>query len=306
MLVSLVAGCGTVALVWWVARDWFGPVAGLASATLAATSDIHILYSRTALTDVLMCFWLVLAVWLGCRAVSRGRFDLAVAAGFVTGLAWWTKYNGWLPLAIIISGGTAWSVLNHSSRANAFKSLLIISVIVLAAGITWLPFLSDLQQFGGYASVADNHGKYVVGFEKWFASFQQQLTFHRAFDGWPSAIGLIVSVAVAIIFGASNCRKNTDNVFDDASSKAAADEQPSNSGHLLLFVTIAIFLGVASLFAASSVVLFSLAVSIPLWLIKPRRSTNEPDVDSALPIWILIAWIAGLSLTTPLYHLTHV
>src|SRR5579872_1697517 len=52
MVVNIIAGSMTVPLVWWVGRRWFGPTAGLASATLVALSDVHIFFSRTALTDV--------------------------------------------------------------------------------------------------------------------------------------------------------------------------------------------------------------------------------------------------------------
>ena len=38
-LVSLLAGTATVAVVWWVARRWFGVEAGIAAAVLAALSD---------------------------------------------------------------------------------------------------------------------------------------------------------------------------------------------------------------------------------------------------------------------------
>src|SRR5262245_51133797 len=48
---SIIAGSLTVPLVWWVGRQWFGAASGLTAATLLALSDVHILFSRTALTD---------------------------------------------------------------------------------------------------------------------------------------------------------------------------------------------------------------------------------------------------------------
>ena len=73
MLVSLLAGGLTIGLIWWVAGEWFGEEAALAAATLAGLSDFHILYSRTVLTDVLLCFWLLLAVYLTGETYRRGR-----------------------------------------------------------------------------------------------------------------------------------------------------------------------------------------------------------------------------------------
>jgi len=56
MLANLVAGGLTIGLLWWVAGRWFGPAAAIAAATIACFSDVHILYSRTSLTDPLLCF----------------------------------------------------------------------------------------------------------------------------------------------------------------------------------------------------------------------------------------------------------
>ena len=63
MAVNIAAGVFTALALWWVGRRWFGPTAGLAAATLAALSDVHIFFSRTALTDVVMCFFLVCALY---------------------------------------------------------------------------------------------------------------------------------------------------------------------------------------------------------------------------------------------------
>ena len=49
-----VAGVVTVLLLWWLGRTWFGPVAGLTAAALCSISEVHLLLSRSALTDVLL------------------------------------------------------------------------------------------------------------------------------------------------------------------------------------------------------------------------------------------------------------
>ena len=90
--------------LWWFGRSWFGPRAGLAVATLCALSPFHIAYSATALTDILLGLWLVLAVDAAARSLFQRDLRWAIGAGLYTGLAWWTKYNGWLPLAIEAAG----------------------------------------------------------------------------------------------------------------------------------------------------------------------------------------------------------
>lgn len=118
MVPSLVAGCLTVPLLWWIGRSWFGPPAGLAAAALCALSDAHIVFSRMALTDVLLCFWLLLAVHCIWLAYTRGSFVWGIVAGVFTGLAWWTKYSGWLPLAMGLSGLAAWWLVERRQEAG--------------------------------------------------------------------------------------------------------------------------------------------------------------------------------------------
>ena len=87
MLVSLLAGSATILLVWWSARRWFGVEAGIAAASLAALSDFHLLFCRTVLTDVLLCFWWLSAVYLIVESYRRQHLGWAVAAGLSAGLA---------------------------------------------------------------------------------------------------------------------------------------------------------------------------------------------------------------------------
>ena len=57
---SLLAGIALIPLLGLLARDWLGEPAGRAAVLLAVFSDVHVLYSRIALTDVPWITWLVL------------------------------------------------------------------------------------------------------------------------------------------------------------------------------------------------------------------------------------------------------
>ncbi|MFN8855422.1 MAG: ArnT family glycosyltransferase [Planctomycetaceae bacterium] len=108
LLPGLVCGCLLIPLVWWVGRQWFGTPAGLVAATLAALSGPHAYFSRTALTDTPLCLFLTAAVYLGGEWLQRGRGWRLLGAGVCAGLAWWTKYNGWLSLAIVAAAVPPW------------------------------------------------------------------------------------------------------------------------------------------------------------------------------------------------------
>src|SRR5205823_9522836 len=125
---SFLAGCATIAALWWFGRSWFSPEAGLAAAALLALSDFHIVYSATALTDVLLGLWLVLALDAIVRSLAIADFRWAIGAGVYTGLAWWTKYNGWLPLAIEAAALSLIFVVLRARPAEVIKWLLCLGL----------------------------------------------------------------------------------------------------------------------------------------------------------------------------------
>ncbi|MCA9113188.1 MAG: hypothetical protein KDA52_24765, partial [Planctomycetaceae bacterium] len=159
-----------------------------------------------ALTDVLLCLWMLWGVYWAWRAILTGRLLAIFLAGLFASLAWWTKYNGWLTLAISGSGTLAWLIVPRITPvrlAAHFKLaaqrddapsrgpvLLRWSLLAAIAIIGWLPILIDLQKYGGYAAVSANHAGYFVGLGGWWESFARQCA-HLSYLGWFwSAFGL--------------------------------------------------------------------------------------------------------------------
>ena len=173
MLPSLLFGTLTIPLMWWVGRQWFGPLAGIAAATLLSLSDFHIAFSRSALTDVPLCFWLLLAVYLFERSFRGLSWLSAIFAGVATGLAWWTKYNGWLPLAISFSGLMAWSLFAGRDQRHFKRRIAMWGCAALIAFAVWSPYWWSLPH--GYGEVASNHRQYLVGLSGWGAGFVRQI-----------------------------------------------------------------------------------------------------------------------------------
>jgi dolichyl-phosphate-mannose-protein mannosyltransferase len=183
MIPSLLAGLAMIPSMWWVGRRWFGPSAGIVSAWLVAASDFHSSYSRAALTDVPVCLFILWGVYFTWQALQTGtRRDIILGAVF-TALGWWTKYNGWLPLAVGISGAAAWQfTLPHEERqpVKVAKRWLLVAGL---AFVLWSPVLIGLQKHGGYNAVAANHGQYVEGFLEWPENAVEQLDHVASYDG---------------------------------------------------------------------------------------------------------------------------
>ena len=284
LLPSLVAGCVTIAAVWWVGRYWFGPSVGLAAATLAALADFHIAYSAAALTDVLLGLWLLLAVDAIGRSLAATDLRWAIGAGIYTGLAWWTKYNGWLPLAIeALTLPLLWLLLRPPPR-QLVSWLGCLAVTALVAGAVWAPYYFSLQAEGGYAPIAANHAKYVVGLAGWLHSASQQIAAQYVMEGPATWIGTGL-----------------------AWTGALALKMPRIGGQwrVIVLALVALLLLMGGIVAAGSIIFGAVAGAIGLLLgLRAGREGSPTDSQAArrrIGVSLVAVWWFGLLLATPCY-----
>lgn len=282
--VNLLFGSLMIPLVWFVARDQLGPVAAIVSAGLCATSDYHIFFSRSALTDISLGFWLLLAVWLAARGIQSGRGLELIGAGVAAALAWWTKYNGWLAVLIPLGGaGLAWGMdrLMRAKVEEPGASALPLtraigrwSVIAVVAALLWSPVLYDLQAVGGYSSVAANHKTYLVGLAGWWNGVRMHMGFLNQLT---SVIGIGGISLIALLL--------TRLVRVDVPTKMCLPAL------IVLSYTLAL--------SGAGVFWGGYAMLAILWI----RSgwTNVPS-STRLFLMMFAVWWIGLSLTTPLYR----
>ncbi len=298
MIPSLITGLATIPSMWWVGRRWFGPSAGIVAAWLVAASDFHASYSRAALTDVPACLFMLWGVYFIWQALQTGTRRDVLLAGLFTGLAWWTKYNGWLPLAIGLSGGAAWQLslprADRHLRQFATRWLLV----ALTAFAIWSPVLWGLQKHGGYAAVAANHRQYVESLEWWPGNAARQLQFAGRYDNW---LGASIELFVARQIRAS----------DDTQFVLAFNEGPDYEP-----VAIVTLRAVSLAFGAQPFLWDGLArwCVVLSWIATPlamifvtlaaglRSIARDSRSPRGLAVWLLGAWVIGLSLSTPCYH----
>lgn len=279
MFPSLIAGCLTLLVAWKLSRDWFGKHAALATLQLAALSDIHALYSRTALTEAMLLLFFVSAVWMMWRAVSNSSYLHLGLAGLLTGLAWWTKYNGWLPLAVGFGGLVVAFVVDASCRKDWFRKIGFLLGIAAIAFAVWSPFLRELQSYGGYAEVAANHRQYVVGFGGWWSSLLQQQENLRQLSGWASCL----AVGGAVLLASGSALNNKQSAIKLVTTAFALSVAAVWLGPALVLLVGSVLFGVRDLYLRCS-----------------GERTNS--ITDHLALYFLAAWVAGLLFATPLYH----
>jgi len=285
MAPSLLAGCLTLVAVWWIAREWFGAAVAVPALALAALSDLHCLYSRAALTDALLVLFVLLAVWGMQRAVVRCSLEAIVTTGVCTGLAWWTKYNGWLPLAIGLAGIGLAMVVGRHQRINLLRAGGCWLVIAALAFALWSPYLWQLQAPGGYAAIAANHAKYVVGLSGWGSSLQQQYASLCHDDSWLSCAGIGLAVMLSAVCSGWSC------------------DESSRRCRVTAMVALALGMAAAAAWLGSALVLFALALCFigrRLWQTWRREMPDAARTQFAL--YLIAVWIIGLFVATPFYY----
>lgn len=329
----VVLGTASIVAFWWLARSWFGKPAGVFIAAVVSMSDFHVLYSRMALTDVACLFWITLAVGLGTRAVSQSSFRNAVAAGVVCGLAWWSKYTGWLPLAILCSGNGLWWVWQGRRTISLLKFVAIMGTVCAVAAVTFAPWWWQLQPVGGYESVARTHSGYVTGWPSWSANLARQLHIQFLLDGFTGQLSLGLGMLAAGVLRWFSGR-STWNVQHRGLNPDAAESQVAERLDLPPLRLLLRFAG-----AAFAIALLSSRIWTPLMLICitlggltgmflwpvlqrawGRRQHNDlsptspgslplstadldcaPTMDPALGFCTTLTWFVGMLLATPMY-----
>lgn len=283
MLPGILCGIALIPSVAWVMRRGFGPTAGIAAAWLIALSEYHAFYCRTALTDApLMLAWLWAVAGIG-MAIERRDSRSAMVAGVITAIGWWTKYNGWLPLAIGFSGGVAYQLMQPKDQRSWTRLARTLGLILGTAIALWLPVLWDCQSVGGYSAVAANHRGYVEPWSKWFPTLLHQGANLDHYAGWLTGL----SAVTAIVAGARHCR----------------GEGFSLSSRVLIGLGVMLATGVSLTIAVGltfGVILTGSFAAIVGGLLRWRRGELSPR--EMLAACLLSSWLMGLLLATPRYH----
>lgn len=97
---SILAGLGGVAVAWLIARECFGPRAGLLAAALVALHPYHIYASQEARSYPLLWLMLSLSAWGSWRWCEHGRRGDAALFVLGSALALWTHYLAGIVLAV--------------------------------------------------------------------------------------------------------------------------------------------------------------------------------------------------------------
>ncbi|HET6426153.1 MAG TPA: glycosyltransferase family 39 protein [Planctomycetaceae bacterium] len=282
MVPGLACGIATIPSAWWIARRWFGPTAGYVAMWLVALNEFHAAYSRTALTDVpvtLAILWAVFAAW---KLLLDPTVKNGLLTGAVTAIAWWLKYSGWLPLAILLVGGGVFQCFLRPEQRRWRAWAIATGVGILTAGLLWIPVYRDCLSVGGYSAIAANHRGYIMGWSAWWANI---VTHDHAFARYCYQLTpLSFAAAVSVPFGGKTWVHMTRTNWIRIP---------------VVILAVAVFLfDPATMFWGTFI--FMALMGIACGVFENRRSTLPvPEVAACA---LASTWFCGLLVTTPLYQ----
>jgi 4-amino-4-deoxy-L-arabinose transferase-like glycosyltransferase len=160
LLPSLLAGLGTLWLVWDLARRLWHPRIALAAAGLLLCTLQFALQARTAQIDALVTFFITLGLYGILRHALLGpAWGWFALGGFAAGIGVITKGVGFTALFVLLPWGYAawrgWPRVQPASDAR----LVLAPLALLAAVALWLvPMLLAVEQANdpAYAAYRDN------------------------------------------------------------------------------------------------------------------------------------------------------
>ncbi len=160
-LISLLAGAALIPAAYLLATWLFDRRAGLWTALLAAGAPLLIEYSSLEWSETLYALLLVLGLAWGWRAVQSGQGRAALIAGLCLGLAYLTRIEGALALALVAVwlGLRRWAAPRPSAGRDGralgrqMVALLCAFALVAAPYVLWLSLTLDRVAFESKSSL---------------------------------------------------------------------------------------------------------------------------------------------------------
>jgi Dolichyl-phosphate-mannose-protein mannosyltransferase len=189
----------TIALAYWISRQCYGKNPARIIALLFATSAGFIEYDHFLSCDSPLLLWMMLTLFFGRRIALYGDTVSYALAGFSTGLATATKYNG-LAVGIIIAVAHVLATYQRGWKEMIFSRRFVLGLIMVPAGfIAGAPFAPFqlrklITDFTYNAQVTPHYGGQVegTGYLKFLERVPEIL-------GWPGTYLIAIAAVVSLL-----------------------------------------------------------------------------------------------------------
>src|SRR5207302_5715678 len=136
LLPEAIAGVLAVWVLYLLVARFFGRVAGLVAALALAVSPVSVAVNRDNNPDALFVFLLIVAAYVGARAVASGRLRTLLLTAVVVGLAFNTKM---LAAAIVVPGlALGYALFAPVAWRRRIVWLALAGVVMVAVSGAWI------------------------------------------------------------------------------------------------------------------------------------------------------------------------
>ena len=187
----LACSLATVVFMFLLARELWGPIAGVVAGAGAAFAPIEVELATQLLPDPVMMPFVIAAVFFAVVAVRRDQHwrGYALLAGVALGAAYFARVNALLFFPLVLSVGL---VLDPSRWRRPLWSLVgFTSVLAIVAGGFWIIFGDPVIDWRRFAEFVTDYAD--TGF------IQRETTFWALLQTTPSLTWIVPTAAVAVV-----------------------------------------------------------------------------------------------------------
>jgi 4-amino-4-deoxy-L-arabinose transferase-like glycosyltransferase len=215
-LLTIFLFLGSIALVFRITRMYFDIWAARIVALIFATSAGFIVESHFLTADIPVLFWMLVAFAFAQNISLRGRLFDYIGAGFFTGIATATKYNGLgvgiaiVVAHILISRPISWKALVFSKKHFLGLGMVVIGFFV-GNPFAFDPNSDFIDDFWyNYLTTPVYEGEIAIGH-----SYGKFLSLFTEIIGLPSLIICLIAFLFAFyfLFSAENSDRSKTGVI---------------------------------------------------------------------------------------------
>ena len=135
VLPQLLAGVGSVIVLYHLVRRWFGTAAGLLAGLVLAVTPVAVAVERNNTPDATLIFTLLLATWAFIKATETRRLRFLLLGGLLVGIAFNIKMmQAYLPLPALYA---LYLLGSQQSWRRKLVHLALVSVLIATVSLSW-------------------------------------------------------------------------------------------------------------------------------------------------------------------------
>ncbi|MEX0761686.1 MAG: DUF2298 domain-containing protein [Dehalococcoidia bacterium] len=218
-VISALADTATVALVYFLGRNWYGRRVGLLAAALTTLAVLHIQLAHFFAVDGILTLFIVGAVFFSARVAYTGRVSDSLLAGLMVGFGLATKASI-APIVLAVIAGHAVYAFSLPGEAldirgafsgdgarrqwRAYKGLLLAGVTALVALLVTQPYMVlDWETFFANVGEQSEMVRRIVDYPYTRQYIDTPKYWYQAWQLGAWGLGPVLGAAAWLGFGAS-------------------------------------------------------------------------------------------------------